>query len=67
MEASGSKPEPLLETASRVFKIRNKFENDPRNTYEDLDSVSTPIPNGKRRSKGRSEENLQRLLLLTTN
>ena len=68
MEACGSKPESLLETASRLFKSRNRFENELRNTYEDLESVLTS--DTKRKTKvesllGRAEEKLQKAI--TTN
>ena len=68
MEACSSKPESLLETASRLFKSRNRFENELRNTYEDLESVLTS--DTKRKTKvesllGRAEEKLQKAI--TTN
>ena len=69
MEVCGSKPEnSLLETASRLFKSRNRFENELRNTYEDLESVLTS--DTKRKTKvesllGRAEEKLQKAI--TTN
>ena len=68
MEACGSKPESLLETASRLFKSRDRFENELRNTYEDLESVLTS--DTKRKTKvesllGRAEEKLQKAI--TTN
>ena len=68
MEACGSKPESLLETASRLFKSGNRFENELRNTYEDLESVLTS--DTKRKTKvesllGRAEEKLQKAI--TTN
>ena len=63
MEACSSKPESLLETASRLFKSRNRFENELRNTYEDLESELTS--DTKRKTKvesllGRAEEKLQK-------
>ena len=67
MEACGSKPESLLETASRLFKSCNRFENELRNTYEDLESVLTS--DTKRKTKvesllGRAEEKLQKAIAL---
>ena len=68
MEACGSKPESLLETASRLFKTRNRFENELRNTYEGLKSVLTSATKGKTTVEsflGRAEEKLQKAI--TTN
>ena len=53
----------MLDTASRLFKTRNGFENELRNTYEDLESVLTS--DTKRTTKvesllGRAEEKLQK-------
>ena len=66
MEACGSKPESLLETPFRLFKTRSRFENELRNTYEDLESVLTS--DTKRKTKvesffGRAEEKLQKAII----
>ena len=58
-------PESLLETVSRLFKTRNKFEKELRSTYEDLESVLTS--DTKRKTKvesllGCAEEKLQKAI-----
>ena len=58
----------MLETASRLFKTRNRFEKKLRKTYEDLEYVLTS--DTKRKTKvesllGRAEEKLQKAV--TTN
>ena len=68
MEACGSKPESLLETTSRLFKTRNRFEIELRNTDEDFESVVTS--DTKRKTKvdnllGRAKEKFQKAI--TTN
>ena len=70
MDACGSKPESLLETASRLFKTRNRFENELRNTYKDLGFVLTSDTKLKTKVEsllGRAEEKLQKAIPLTTN